>query len=613
MSRQLDWSLSFPIQDGTLSDDVLIVKSRGTSGAGQFEVAGATKDPNGQTIRACDVVGKQISFALLAPAGGVYIRLSLNYPVQKVGGKVRVSVQSDGVVRPNVGNLFAAAFMLPDVSSRAQSLPFDETDLGEKTYWIDDVSCHVLATSGDSIVLEPDEFIFASSNRNDASQFSAMARFDYKDRLETLYKVCAHGAASACGPAKSAFAYYRDYLIGKTPFEFEMASFMKEYIMTWLEENDADYKRANDPLPVLSSGIPEIENDILMRDDVDEPRNLIFFGAPGTGKSYQLNKLAKDSFAAGNVTRVTFYPDYTYSQFVGCFKPVTRYKDNDDKPASKQESYISYEFVPGPFLETYVKAVQNPDENYLLIVEEINRANPAAVFGDVFQLLDRDASGRSEYEIAVPREMQDYFGIRLPEYANNGCIHNPAKLLSEQERMANEVNRLSLPSNMYIWATMNSADQGVFPMDTAFKRRWDFRYMGIDNGENAEVGGRLLSEIEVPCGDGIVVWNKLRHAINEFLAGEDLKVNEDKLLGPFFIAPASLTPERFSGVFKDKVLLYLYEDAGKTKRSKMFAKGLNTYAKVCDAFDVVGVGIFGAGFDNHLVFDVDQGADDAEE
>ena len=343
-----------------------------------------------------------------------------------------------------------------------------------------------------------------------------------------------------------------------------------------------------------------------------KPYNWIFFGAPGTGKSYQLNRLAKESFAVGNVVRVTFYPDYTYSQFVGCFKPVTRYKD--DGSARKQESYISYEFVPGPFLETYVKAVQNPDEKYLLIVEEINRANPAAVFGDVFQLLDRDEKGRSEYEIAVPREMRDYLGLRLAEYANSGCIHDPAKLMSEQERLANEARHLSLPPNMYIWATMNSADQGVFPMDTAFKRRWDFRYIGIDDGENAEVGGRLLSEIEVPCGGQSIVWNKLRRAINEFMAGDDLKINEDKLLGPFFISPASLTPERFPEVFKGKVLLYLYEDAGKTKRSKMFDRGLNTYAKLCDAFDAEGVGIFGAGFDGRLVFDVDgQYVDGAEE
>ena len=347
----------------------------------------------------------------------------------------------------------------------------------------------------------------------------------------------------------------------------------------------------------------------------DAPHNWIFFGAPGTGKSYQLNKLAKGSFARENVARVTFYPDYTYAQFVGCFKPVTRYKGDFDKPLSELEAYISYEFVPGPFLETYIKAVQNPNENYLLIVEEINRANPAAVFGDVFQLLDRNSKGRSEYEVAVPREMHDYLAIFLPEYATSAHIPNPVELLSEQHRLEMETKRLSLPPNMYIWATMNSADQGVFPIDTAFKRRWDFRYMGINEGENADVDGRILSEINVPCGGHIVVWNKLRRAINEFMANDDLRINEDKLLGPFFITPSALTPERFPSVFKDKVLLYLYEDVGKTKRTKIFKKELNTYAKVCEAFDEIGEGVFGNGFDDRIVYGAADAANntDAEE
>lgn len=369
-----------------------------------------------------------------------------------------------------------------------------------------------------------------------------------------------------------------------------------------------------DAAAIFGNSRPTVTWKLLFPDKVDEkrlnglyvPRNWIFFGAPGTGKSYQLNRLAKDFFLSENVTRVTFYPDYTYSQFIGCFKPITKYKNDSAKPASALEAYISYEFVPGPFLEVYVKAVQNPDEDFLLIVEEINRANPAAVFGDVFQLLDRDADGRSEYEVTVPREMRDYLSIRLPEYANNVHITDSAKLLAEQGRLKKETERLSLPPNMYIWATMNSADQGIFPMDTAFKRRWDFRYMGIDEGENTDMGGIILSEIKVPCGGHEVVWNNLRHAINEFMASEDLKINEDKLLGPFFIAPSALTPERFGSVFKDKVLLYLYEDAGRTKRSKMFRKELNTYAKICKAFDENGIGVFGNGFDDNIVYnDVD--------
>lgn len=319
---------------------------------------------------------------------------------------------------------------------------------------------------------------------------------------------------------------------------------------------------------------------------LDEPRNLIYFGAPGTGKSHELGEHADRYFDDDHRCRVTFYPDYTYSQFVGCFKPMTEQVVDSD---GNKRTAITYRYALGPFLETYVKAVKNPEQNYLLIVEEINRANPAAVFGDVFQLLDRRSDGCSEYTVAAPEDMRE-------------------QLMVEFDNDAIAASKLAIPSNMYIWATMNSADQGVFPMDTAFKRRWDFRYMGINEGEDADIDGTPLNKIEVPCGGRTVVWNNLRHAINDFMASDDLKINEDKLLGPFFINPNALTPERFADVFKDKVLLYLYEDAGKTKRKKMFKGELNTYAKVCEAFDESGEGIFGNGFDDHIVYDDD--ADD---
>lgn len=225
-------------------------------------------------------------------------------------------------------------------------------------------------------------------------------------------------------------------------------------------------------------------------------------------------------------------------------------------------------------------------------MEEINRANPAAVFGDVFQLLDRRPDGRSEYSVVTSEEMRDQLTLDFDE---DGF----------------EVDRLVIPSNMYIWATMNSADQGVFPMDTAFKRRWDFRYMGINEGEDVVVEGTPLSEITVPCGGREVVWNDLRHAINQFMLSDDLRINEDKLLGPFFIAPSSLSNDRFNQVFKDKVLLYLYEDAGKMKHSHMFRRELKTYSEICDYFDEHGEGVFGQGFDDYFVFDIED--DDAAE
>lgn len=317
-------------------------------------------------------------------------------------------------------------------------------------------------------------------------------------------------------------------------------------------------------------------------------RNLIYFGAPGTGKSFQLNLRAIGNQESGvvgefqrhHVRRVTFHPDYTYAQFVGCYKPYTD---------SERDNEIGYRFIAGPFLETYLDAITHPENKYLLLIEELNRANPAAVFGDVFQLLDRNDFGESEYPIAVPDEMAD-------------CIQDYLSRLSQDEKNDLESRYddlgfegfcelsktyLALPRNMFIWATMNSADQGVFPMDTAFKRRWDFHYIGIDEGEDA------ILEKYVPLGKTgrLVLWNDLRHAINGILKG---KVNEDKLLGPFFIKPDILDDsERFKDVFKSKVLLYLYEDAAKTKRRDVFKNGGSiTYSELCDSYDLNGEGVF---------------------
>ncbi|RDB57293.1 AAA family ATPase [Senegalimassilia anaerobia] len=330
---------------------------------------------------------------------------------------------------------------------------------------------------------------------------------------------------------------------------------------------------------------------------VSEPHNLIFFGAPGTGKSHQLNQLAKGPFAKENVSRVTFYPDYTYSQFVGCYKPCTN-----------ESGDITYGYVAGPFLDTYLNACMHPYEQYVLIIEEINRANPAAVFGDVFQLLDRSVGGWSEYSVSVPDDMKKHIAERLSDLSKEErssieAYYDPDMDFGEFSRSAE--NDLALPPNMFIWATMNSADQGVYPMDTAFKRRWDFRYIGIDDGEDAKVTiedeEKRLSDVVVSWGTEKAFktnWNVLRKAINDFLSN-DVKLNEDKLLGPFFVSPSSLADARFGAAFKDKVLLYLYEDACKTKHPKVFASDLNTYTAVCEAFDERGTDIFVDGFKSY--------------
>lgn len=272
-----------------------------------------------------------------------------------------------------------------------------------------------------------------------------------------------------------------------------------------------------------------------------------------------------------NIERVTFHPNYSYAQFVGTYKPVS-IKENG-------KTEISYEYVPGPFIITWIRAYKS-GQPQLLIIEEINRANVAAVFGDVFQLLDRDSYGNSEYPITISNDLK--------------------KFLLEKEGI--DIDTMIIPSNMYIWATMNSADQGVLPMDAAFKRRWDFEYLNIDNG---------AFDINIPIYNGYendnkthkyseINWNTLRVSINETLK-KIPGVNEDKLLGPFFIGNSVKIEElikdkeEFNKLFKSKVLMYLFEDVVKMNPSDLFNTKENEnvhYSDICNKFDNEGLNIF---------------------
>ena len=326
-----------------------------------------------------------------------------------------------------------------------------------------------------------------------------------------------------------------------------------------------------DPFGDVPTSHPPIESQEPL--DPQIPRNKIIYGAPGTGKSYELRDQARtNGFSEDNTIRVTFHPNYTYQQFIGSYKPSPIYKNvqssdsifGSDKTTQlegndKKEPLIDYSFIPGPLLNLLVKALRNSDQNYLLIIEEINRAPVSSVFGDVFQLLDRKEDGTSEYSITFSNEAMSFF--RANEILNTEII---------------------LPNNLFIWATMNSADQGVMPLDAAFKRRWTFEYLPLD-AKQTVVADRSIQFQGVSYN-----WNAFRKQVNDKL--KSLEIAEDKLIGPFFMNRNELMN---NNSIKNKLLLYLRDDVVRHDPSRLFVK--STYSDIMKMYDD-GVNIF-SGFE----------------
>lgn len=254
----------------------------------------------------------------------------------------------------------------------------------------------------------------------------------------------------------------------------------------------------------------------------NNPLQQIYFGTPGSGKSWTIKQKYEQDET--KVFRTTFHPDTDYASFVGCYKPV---KDDED------EKKIVYKFVPQAFTDAYVAAWSDLDNPYYLIIEEINRGNCAQIFGDLFQLLDRNKNGYSEYPIKADHDLKDYLEENLPE---------------DSEGIRD--GKLCLPPNLSIIASMNTSDQSLFPMDSAFKRRWSWEYVPIDY-ENAESGAFTITI------DGeFHKWHTFLKAVNKKI--KKVTSSEDKQMGNFFIK-ASVDEKEFC----DKVMFYLWSEVGK--------------------------------------------------
>lgn len=264
---------------------------------------------------------------------------------------------------------------------------------------------------------------------------------------------------------------------------------------------------------------------------------IIYYGAPGTGKSFKVENRPDET--EDDRIRTTFHPDTDYSSFVGCYKPQ---QDKDDPKK------IIYKFEGQCFAKAYVEAwkrlLEETPRNYTLVIEEINRGNCAQIFGDIFQLLDRKDDGFSQYDIQPDEDLAAYL---RDEFTGTTFPVKYAKIA--------DGSKMVLPPNLSIIATMNTSDQSLFPIDSAFKRRWDWEYIPIQYKPKNEQGHTIANKIDI---DGSIYdWGMFIKEVNDRIY--NLTKSEDKQLGYFFVRPSkgeNITMQRFVS----KVIFYLWSD-----------------------------------------------------
>lgn len=345
---------------------------------------------------------------------------------------------------------------------------------------------------------------------------------------------------------KNALALFRAMLELSPSIANELESLIDKDVMTSVKDTtikmvEVPVKYGQDDFEAIKKYMNPKKEKML---NVKKGENILLYGVPGCGKSNTI----KTQFCDDDdyMERAVFHPDYTYSDFIGQILPKI-----------SEAGKVTYEFEPGPFTRILKDAVDHPQDNYYLIVEEINRGNAPAIFGDIFQLLDRDDDGESEYGIS---------NEAIAEYAYN-----------------NKKKKVKIPSNLFILATMNTSDQNVFTLDTAFKRRWSMRHIE-NNIDDCIFGNHSV------CGSDIT-WKAFAKTINDLIIEvntENLS-NEDNRLGAYFVRQHELDDPR---LFGEKVLMYLWNDAFKYDHEKVFKSEYHTLDQLIDGFNDNGMDVF---------------------
>lgn len=295
--------------------------------------------------------------------------------------------------------------------------------------------------------------------------------------------------------------------------------------------------------------------------------NILLYGVPGCGKSHKVEEEYESKITTEkNKIRVVFHPDYTYSDFVGQLLPVLKEVENAQ---GVKEEKLQYEFVPGPFTKIIKTAYEEPNQQCLLIIEELNRGNAPAIFGEIFQLLDRNDNGESKYGI---------YNADIAKYAYGGLPENQGIAINV---IAN--TPIKLPPNLTIVATMNTSDQNVFTMDTAFQRRWQMKH--IPNRFTGEsLDEKTINHVAKHLPNSEISWGVFAQTVNKKMHTANLGFGgtEDKSLGVYFATDNDLDDaERFA----EKVLKYLWDDAFKLGRKELFNDCSQGLSAVIEAYE----------------------------
>ena len=346
-------------------------------------------------------------------------------------------------------------------------------------------------------------------------------------KIDTIARALTEGfVQQMSGSGEYVCAFRRDFIF----FYISNSSWIHRLPVSHLNENNQDLVEPED----------EYEEEVLETSD-EIGTNILFYGVPGAGKSFEIDKrIVKE-----RSERVVFHPDYTYSDFVGQILPRVI------KQEGELEGKLRYVFEPGPFTKILDKAVNDPDKKmYYLVIEEINRGNAPAIFGDIFQLLDRNENGAGKYQITN-------YDIARAVYGEG-----------------NENTSISMPSNLTILATMNTSDQNVFTLDTAFQRRWEMHLIKNDV-KAADHADKVIEGSNISWGEFASITNDeiIRFA-------EETGSSEDKRLGAYFAKNDELSKEKFP----EKVLKYLWDDAFKMDRYSYFNEKMSSLDTVIDVF-----------------------------